>query len=262
MRENALVNSDENIRWLARRGAVAGRHRAGSGMVLALSGTVFLGLLSISVWGAGFALDSPHARPMSGLVDSETKLGPEPPLRAANEAMSSEVSAPELLPPVTTSSSAVDIAPGMGEEGETASPAEFALSTGSLPDGRVQEVSPASGSRLSQAAAGGALIVGQNTPYDCLSPELESVLADVADRFGPVTIVSTTHLHTDNHIPGSSREKAHHACRAIDFKVQARGEEVIAYLKSRREVAGINRYRNNGVIHVDAHDAPSGAEVR
>jgi hypothetical protein len=87
-------------------------------------------------------------------------------------------------------------------------------------------------------------------PVECLPPALRAVLADVAARFGPVTTVSTIHLHTENHSPGSTREKLHHACKAVDFKVPGKIDAVIEYLRTRPEVAGINSYRN-GVIHID-----------
>jgi hypothetical protein len=92
------------------------------------------------------------------------------------------------------------------------------------------------------------------------------VLADLGARFGAVTVVSTTHLHTDNHARGSVRAKLHEACKAVDFKINGEAKPVLAYLKSRPEVAGINVYRNNSLIHIDhnasqkAARAPSEAE--
>jgi uncharacterized protein YcbK (DUF882 family) len=66
---------------------------------------------------------------------------------------------------------------------------------------------------------------------------------------------STTDLHTDNHSRGSVRHKLHDACQAVDFKITANRQAVIAYLRSRPEVAGVNSYGNNGVIHID-HNEP------
>jgi uncharacterized protein YcbK (DUF882 family) len=79
------------------------------------------------------------------------------------------------------------------------------------------------------------------------------VLDDVARRFSRVTIVSTTHIHTDNHFRGSAREALHFSCRAVDFKVEGSGQEVLRYLRSRREVAGLNSYRG-GLIHIDFNE--------
>ena len=88
-------------------------------------------------------------------------------------------------------------------------------------------------------------------PTECLPTGLRNVLKDVEARFGAVMLVSTTELHTDNHSRASVRHKLHSACRAVDFKVRGNGKAVVAYLRSRPEVAGINSYGNNGVIHID-----------
>jgi hypothetical protein len=85
---------------------------------------------------------------------------------------------------------------------------------------------------------------------------LKGVLADLTTRFQGVTIVSTTALHSDNHSPGSAREKMHGDCRAVDFKTASPVAEVTAYLRSRKEIAGINSYRN-GLIHIDVNEGGS-----
>ncbi len=72
----------------------------------------------------------------------------------------------------------------------------------------------------------------------------------MSKRFGPVTIVSTTHLHTANHSPGSIREKLHLDCKAVDIRTPRDPKEVMAYLRSRPEVGGVNTYMNK-VIHFD-----------
>lgn len=91
-------------------------------------------------------------------------------------------------------------------------------------------------------------------PTDCLPGELRAVLTDIQGRFSPVMVVSTTKLHTDNHSPDSTREKLHHACQAVDIKTAHPAAEVMAYLRSRPEVGGVNTYRN-GVIHFDFNSA-------
>ena len=100
---------------------------------------------------------------------------------------------------------------------------------------------------LARAAAA----AGPSVPTNCLPAGLRDVLADVEARFGAVTLVSTTRLHTDNHRTGSVRHKLHANCKAVDFKVAAKTRGVTTYLRSRPEVAGINTYGNNGVIHID-----------
>jgi hypothetical protein len=90
-------------------------------------------------------------------------------------------------------------------------------------------------------------------PTACLPPQLRAVLDEVRARFGPVTIVSTTALARDNHLRGSAREHLHLACRAVDFTVEARHDEVMRFLRLRPEVAGLNSYRK-GLIHIDAKE--------
>jgi uncharacterized protein YcbK (DUF882 family) len=87
-------------------------------------------------------------------------------------------------------------------------------------------------------------------PTDCLPPALQSVLAGLQERFSGLIVVSTTHLHTDNHSPGSARARMHSACRAVDVKVGGDARAVLTYLRSREEVGGMNSYRN-GVVHFD-----------
>ena len=88
-------------------------------------------------------------------------------------------------------------------------------------------------------------------PTECLPDQLRAVLSDVATRFGTVTVVSTHQLMTANHSAGSIREKLHHDCKAVDFRVDPdRIDEIKAYLRGRREIVGVESYRNN-VIHMD-----------
>ena len=102
------------------------------------------------------------------------------------------------------------------------------------------------------AQAPAVLATNSKAPTTCLAPGLHQVLQDVQARFGPVTLVSTTELHTDNHAKGSVRHKLHGSCQAVDFKVEGDLNPVTAYLRTRTEVAGINTYKNNRVIHIDA----------
>lgn len=87
-------------------------------------------------------------------------------------------------------------------------------------------------------------------PTDCLPAPLQAVLRDLEAKFGPVTIVSTTHLNSDNHTAGTIRDKLHQACKAVDIRANRDPKEVIAFLKSRPEVGGINSYRNR-LVHFD-----------
>jgi hypothetical protein len=85
----------------------------------------------------------------------------------------------------------------------------------------------------------------------CPSPKLNAVLADIADRFGAVTVVAGHQLTTANHVPGSSREKLHQDCMALDFRPdRSRIDEIKTYLRSRPEIGGVDSYRD-GVVHMD-----------
>jgi len=84
---------------------------------------------------------------------------------------------------------------------------------------------------------------------------LRSILADVSARFGGLTVVAAHQFKTANHIAGSTREKMHHDCKAIDFRPDpSRIDEIKAYLRTRSEISGIESYRD-GVIHIDAAGA-------
>lgn len=95
---------------------------------------------------------------------------------------------------------------------------------------------------------------GQTVDEECLPTGLKTVLGELEAQFGAVTIVSTTHLHTDNHAAGSAREKMHSACQAVDIKTDADPSEVVAFLRGRPEIGGVQNYRNK-VIHFDAKGA-------
>jgi hypothetical protein len=109
-------------------------------------------------------------------------------------------------------------------------------------------------SAYEEQVAKGALSVPADAPTACLPGALRAVLADVAGRFGPVTIASTKHLNTRSHAAGSARHKLHEACKAVDFRVAAqRAEAVKSYLRARPEVGGVEAYRD-GIIHIDINE--------
>ena len=122
--------------------------------------------------------------------------------------------------------------------------------------------SSVAGAKPADAEANPKIIAGADAPTACLPPGLKSALAAVAARFGPVTVVSSNRLNTDNHSSGSVRYNLHLACKAVDFKVQGNVKEVMDFLRTRPEVAGINTYRNNGIIHIDANESAAVAGRR
>ncbi len=96
----------------------------------------------------------------------------------------------------------------------------------------------------------GRIIVRAIAPTKCLPGNLRDVVADVAARFGTVSIESTHRSPSRNWRAGGARRSLHLSCRAVDFRVRGRARGVLAYLLSRPEVGGLKVYRN-GIIHVD-----------
>ena len=91
-------------------------------------------------------------------------------------------------------------------------------------------------------------------PTNCLPAALRTVLGDLAAKFPEVRVIATRGPQTDNHSSGSARAKMHDACMAVDIRTGAAVAEVTAYLRTRREIAGLNSYRT-GVIHLDVPES-------
>jgi hypothetical protein len=104
--------------------------------------------------------------------------------------------------------------------------------------------------RPASSQPAGSLIESADAPADCLPEALRAVLSDLAGKFAGVRVVSTKELRSDNHSPGSARALMHEACRAVDVRTAAPAAEIVAYLRTRREIAGVQSYRN-GIIHLD-----------
>jgi hypothetical protein len=118
--------------------------------------------------------------------------------------------------------------------------------TGSLPDAR----GPGGPSGFQAQVAQGAITLRAGAPTGCLPGNLREVVADVAARFGPVSVESTHRGRGHNRRAGGAGGSMHLSCRAVDFRVKARARGVMAYLSSRPEVGGLKVYRN-GIIHID-----------
>jgi hypothetical protein len=120
--------------------------------------------------------------------------------------------------------------------------------TGSLPDASSLGTSVPSG--FASLVSQGEIKLRATAPTNCLPGNLLTVVAAVADKFGPVSVESTHRSKGRNWRAGGARHSLHLSCRAIDFRVRARARGVMAYLSSRPEVGGIKMYRN-GIIHID-----------
>lgn len=120
--------------------------------------------------------------------------------------------------------------------------------TGSLP--RANRLGARSLPGFQNQITEGAITIRATAPTTCLPGDLREVVADVARRFGPVSVESTHRSQGHNRRAGGARHSLHLSCRAIDFRVHSRTRGVMAYLRSREEVGGLKMYRN-GIIHID-----------
>ncbi len=96
----------------------------------------------------------------------------------------------------------------------------------------------------------GAIVVRRSAPTSCLPGDLKSVLTEVAARFGDVSVQSTHRSPGRNRRAGGAAGSLHLDCRAIDFRVDAPGREVLAFLREHPDIGGLKQYRN-GLIHID-----------
>ena len=120
--------------------------------------------------------------------------------------------------------------------------------TGSLPDAGRLGTRTLSG--FASLVAQGTITLRASAPTNCLPGNLQTVVADLASKFGPVSVESTHRSRGRNWRAGGARHSLHLSCRAIDFRVRTRTRGVMAYLRSRPEVGGLKIYRN-GIIHID-----------
>jgi len=120
--------------------------------------------------------------------------------------------------------------------------------TGSLPNASTLSSRTLSG--FASLVTQGTITLRASAPTNCLPGSLQEVVADVASKFGPVSVESTHRNTSRNWRAGGARHSLHLSCRAIDFRVRTRTRGVMAYLSSRPEVGGIKMYRN-GLIHID-----------
>ncbi|MGP9820532.1 YcbK family protein [Salinarimonas sp. NSM] len=102
----------------------------------------------------------------------------------------------------------------------------------------------------------GAIWVRARTPTQCLPGDLTRVVAEVAERFGEVRIMSTHRTRGHNRRAGGAPRSMHLACRAVDFRVAGSSRAVMAYLRDHPAVGGLKRYRS-GLIHIDNGDRRS-----
>lgn len=100
-------------------------------------------------------------------------------------------------------------------------------------------------------AMGAASAAGRKATHarlDCVPFPLRSVLAEVEQKFGPVSVLST---HRPGAVvAGTGRPSLHRDCRAVDFRISGKRRPVIAFLRQDPRVQGLGIYRD-GHIHID-----------
>ena len=85
----------------------------------------------------------------------------------------------------------------------------------------------------------------------CLPWRLKRVVRRVAFKFGDVYVSSTKRSKERNDKVGGASRSLHLTCKAIDFKVNADPDAVLAYLKSQDAVGGLKYYADLGHFHID-----------
>lgn len=104
---------------------------------------------------------------------------------------------------------------------------------------------PAADAALAQKARSAS---ASSASLDCVPGPLQQVLAEVQQKFGPVSILSTH--RPDAVVAGTGRPSLHRQCRAVDFRISGSRRAVIAFLRQDPRVQGLGIYRS-GHIHID-----------
>jgi uncharacterized protein YcbK (DUF882 family) len=153
---------------------------------------------------------------------------------------------------IATLSASVNAEPGEDPEPQYANlPSGSRMApamTASLPDSGQRSLKGLS--MFSNSVALGRIALRDSTPTNCLPGQLREVLADVATKFGTVSIQSTHRSQGHNWSAGGARHSLHLSCRAVDFRIRTRTAGVMTFLRSRPEVGGLKIYPN-GIIHID-----------
>lgn len=84
----------------------------------------------------------------------------------------------------------------------------------------------------------------------CLTGSLRSVISEVAQRFGSVTVNSTCRSRGHNARVGGARHSHHLTGNAADFRVHGNVGAVYSFLRSHGSVGGLKHY-GGGLFHID-----------
>jgi hypothetical protein len=170
--------------------------------------------------------------------------------------MSTEPQSPAAMWLVVSLSAIVfSVSTGTGRaEGGEQPPAQYVSLPGNSLRDQARVNAPAGSTRgfstFDQQVARGAIMLRPRAPTTCLPGSLRNVVADVAAKFGAVSVESTHRTRGHNGRAGGARQSLHLSCRAVDLRVRSRSRGLMAYLRSRPEVGGLKIYRT-GIIHID-----------
>ena len=237
------------------------RHRLGF-VAAGLAALTIAGAVALAIRPSAVRTQPASLHPVSRGADAARKVqvvktaGETPvqrrpdPLPPAAPVAVERAAAPPVPAPAEARSDTVASAPASGAPAIVASLEPSPVQ----PRGPEPSAPPEAGPKSAVATTAAA-------PLDCVAGELRTVLADVAARFGTVSVVSTHRLNSDNHTPGTIRHRLHTACKAVDFRTSGKLNEVLGFLRSRPEVSGINSYRG-GLIHIDLNENVRAAGLR
>jgi len=85
----------------------------------------------------------------------------------------------------------------------------------------------------------------------CLNNSLTTVIYQIANAFGPVTVNSTCRSRGHNARVGGARRSQHLTGDAVDFRVPGGAREVYAFLRASGLVGGLKHY-GGGLFHIDS----------
>ena len=143
--------------------------------------------------------------------------------------------------PYRSSLSSGDGKGGSRYSGQTAKPkASKGVKVASLGNSYYQPSTP----KKSLSGGGGVNWVANSS---CLNSSLKSLVNEVAQTYGSVTVSSTCRSHSHNQSVGGAPKSYHLTGDAVDFRVHGNVSGAAAFLKSR-----VGGYKNdNGLFHID-----------
>ncbi len=85
---------------------------------------------------------------------------------------------------------------------------------------------------------------------DCLAAPLRSVLVDLAEAFGAITVRWTCRSEKVNARVGGAKRSYHLTGNAVDFNMTGDTRAILGFLQAKKEVGGL-KYYGGGAFHID-----------